>query len=164
METIWFHEMDPKNLNNPHSSKYNPLLLYRNWAEMPFDSKNYNFVMAPLHNLKDRISESVPPLPSENTTTVKRSTKNMGRDKIHQSSYAILKQFYSLTERFLYDYNCEFKVPLVCTFNHLAAKASQDLSACSVFDQELFQLSFVFLRVQLQKMYRTITIVFMKQN
>ena len=77
METIWFHDMDPTNLNNPHSSNYNPLLSYRNWAEMPFESKKYSFVMAPLHNLKDRISEYFPPLPSENTNTVKRSTKNM---------------------------------------------------------------------------------------
>ena len=57
METIWFQEKDPRTLNNPHSSNYNPLLSYRNWAEMPFESKNYNFVIAPLFNLKDRISE-----------------------------------------------------------------------------------------------------------
>ena len=127
METIWFHDMDPTNLTNPHSSNYNPLLSYRNWAEMPFGSKNYNFVMAPLHNLKDRISEYFPPLPSENSNTVNRSTKDMGRDNIHQASYPILKQFYSLTERFLYDYDYEFKVPVVCRFDHLMAKASQDL-------------------------------------
>ena len=36
-------------------------------------------------------------------------------------------------------------MPLVCTFDHLVAKASQDLSAYSVFDHELFQLSFNFL-------------------
>ena len=57
METIWFLDTDPKILNNPHSSNYNPLLSYRNWAEMSYESKNYNFAMAPLHNLKDRISE-----------------------------------------------------------------------------------------------------------
>ena len=34
--------------------------------------------MAPLHNLKDLVSEFFPPLPSENTNTVKRSTKKMG--------------------------------------------------------------------------------------
>ena len=56
--------------------------------------------MAPLHNLKDRVSEFFPSLPSENTNTVKRSTKNMGRDKHHQTAYRVLKQFYSLTERF----------------------------------------------------------------
>ena len=105
MEIIWFQEKDPRTLNNPHSSNYNPLLSYRNWAEKPFESKNYNFVNAPLFNLKDRISEYFPPLPSENTNTVKRSTKNMGRDKFHQAIYPILKQFYSLTERFLYNYN-----------------------------------------------------------
>ena len=145
METIWFAEKEPKDLNNPHSSNYNPLLLYRNWAEMPYDSRSYNFVITPLHNLKDRVSEFFPPLPSENTNTVKRSTKNMGRDKIHQVMYPIVKQFYSLTERFLYDYDYEFRVPIVCTFDHLVAKASQDLSAHSVFNHELFQLSFNFL-------------------
>ena len=49
--TIWFLDTDPKTLNNPHRSNYNPLLSYRNCAGMPFESKNYNFVMAPLHNL-----------------------------------------------------------------------------------------------------------------
>ena len=84
-------------------------------------------------------------MPSENTNTVKRSTKNMGRDKFHQANYPILKQFYSLTERFLYDYSYEFKVPAICTFDHLVAKASQDLSAYSVFEHEIFELSFNFL-------------------
>ena len=56
---------------------------------MPFDSRDYNFVITPLHNLKDRVSEYFPPLPSENTNTVKRRTKNMGRDKLHQSTYPI---------------------------------------------------------------------------
>ena len=41
--------------------------------------------MTPLHNLKDRVSEYFPPLPPENKNTVKRSTKNMGRDKLHQT-------------------------------------------------------------------------------
>ena len=56
METIWFQEKDPRTLSNPHNSNYNPLLSYRNWSEMPFDSRDYNFVITPLHNLKDRIS------------------------------------------------------------------------------------------------------------
>ena len=86
METIWLQEKDPGTLNNTHSSNYNPLLSYRNWAKMPFESKNYDFVIAPLFNLKDRISEYVPPLTSENTNTVKRSTKIMGRDKFHQTN------------------------------------------------------------------------------
>ena len=29
MESIWFHEKDPRTLNNPHNSNYNPLLSYR---------------------------------------------------------------------------------------------------------------------------------------
>ena len=93
---------------------------------MPFDSGDYNVLITPLHNLKDRVSEYFPPLPSENTNTVKRSTKNMGRDKLHQTTYPILKQFYSLTECFMYDYDYEFKVPTVCcTFDYLVAKASK---------------------------------------
>ena len=147
METIWFQNKDPKNLSNPHGMNYNPLLSYRNWANMPFDSRSYNFFMAPLHTLKDRVSEFFPPLPSENTNTVKRSTKNMARDKIHQSQYPKLKQFYSLTERFLYDYDYEFRLPVDCKFDLLVAKASQDLSAYSAFTQQhqIFQLSFNFL-------------------
>ena len=92
-DTIWLAEVDPRTLANPHSNGYNPLLSYKNWAEMLFDSKLYNFVVTPLQNLKDRVSEFFPPLPSENTSTVKRSTRNMGRDKYHQASYPILKQF-----------------------------------------------------------------------
>ena len=57
METIWFQNKDPKTLSNPHGMNYNPLLSYRNWADMPFDSRSYNFFMAPLHTLKDRVSE-----------------------------------------------------------------------------------------------------------
>ena len=144
METVWFQDKDPKTLSNPHGINYNPLLSYRNWSEMPFDSRPYNFFIAPLHTLKDRVSEFFPPLPSENTNTVKRSTKNMGRDKIHQSLYPKLKQFYSLTERFLYDYDYEFRLPRTCNFDFLVAKASQDLSAYSAFTQQhqIFQLSF----------------------
>ena len=112
---------------------------------MPFDSREHKFFMAPLHNLKDRVSEYFPPLPPENTNTVKRSTKNMGRDKLHQNMYPILKQFYSLTERFLYDYDYEFKIPITCHFDQLIAKASQDLSAYSIYDHQIFQLSFKFL-------------------
>ena len=145
METIWFQDKDPRTLNSPHNSNYNPLLSYRNWANMPFDSREYNFFMAPLHNHKDRVSEYFLPLPPENTNTVKRSTKNMGRDKLHQTIYPILKQFYSLTERFLYDYDYEFKIPITCHFDQLIAKASQDLSAYSIYDHQIFQLSFNFL-------------------
>ena len=144
METVWFQDKDPKTLSNPHGINYNPLLSYRNWSEMPFDSRSYNFFIAPLHTLKDRVSEFFPPLPPENTNTVKRSTKNMGRDKIHQSLYPKLKQFYSLTERFLYDYDYEFRLPRTCNFDFLVAKASQDLLAYSAFTQQhqIFQLSF----------------------
>ena len=42
----------------------------------------------------------------------------------------------------MYDYNYEFTVPVTCTFDYLVAKASQDLSAYSVFEHQIFQLSF----------------------
>ena len=145
METIWFQDKDPRTLNSPHSSNYNPLLSYRNWANMPFDSREFNFFMSPLHNLKDRVSEYFPPLPPENTNTVKRSTKNMGRDKLHQTLYPKLKQFYSLTERFLYNYDYKFKLPVTCNYDLLVAKASQDLIAYSIYEHQIFQLSFNFL-------------------
>ena len=145
METIWFQDKGPRTLNSSHSSNYNPLLSYRNWANMSFDSREYNFFMSPLHNLKDRVSEYFPPLPPENTNTVKRSTKNMGSDKLHQTMYTKLKHFYSLTERFLYDYDYEFKLPLTCNYDLLVAKASQDLSAYSIYEHQMFQLSFNFL-------------------
>ena len=45
----------------------------------------------------------------------------------------------------MYDYDYEFKVPVICKFDCLVAKASQDLSAYSVFKQQMFQLSFNFL-------------------
>ena len=45
----------------------------------------------------------------------------------------------------MYDYDYEFKVPVNCTFDYLVAKASQDLSSYSVFEHQIFQLSFNFL-------------------
>ena len=71
----------------------------------------------------------------------------MGGDKYHQTTYPILKQFYSLTEPFLYDYDYEFRIPITCTFDNLVANASQDFSAYSVFDHQIFQLSFNFLHL-----------------
>ena len=59
--------------------------------------------------------------------------------------YPKLKQFYSLTERFLYDYDYEFKLPVTCNYDLLVAKASQDLSAYSIYEHQIFQLSFNFL-------------------
>ena len=66
----------------------------------------------------------------------------MDGEKYHQASYPILKQFYSLKERFLYDYDYEFTVPSVFLFDHLVAKASQDLSAYSVYEHDIFQLTY----------------------
>ena len=40
METIWFQEKDPRTLSNRHSCNYNPILSYRNWSKMPFDSRD----------------------------------------------------------------------------------------------------------------------------
>ena len=55
METIWFQDKDPRTLNSPHNSNYNPLLSYRNWANMPFNSREYNFFMVPLQPLTLKI-------------------------------------------------------------------------------------------------------------
>ena len=60
-DTIWFTELDPHTLTNLHSREYNPQLSYRKRADMPFESKMHNLVIASLHNLKDRVSEYFPP-------------------------------------------------------------------------------------------------------
>ena len=88
----------------------------------------------------------------------------MGRDKLHQSTYPILKQFYSLTERFVYDFDYEFKVPVICTFDYLVVKASQDLSADSVFQYQIFQLSFNFLHPNHRRMFKTTITGYTKQS
>ena len=38
----------------------------------------------------------------------------------------------------MYEYDYEFKVPVNCTFDYLVAKASQNLSADSVFEHQIF--------------------------
>ena len=163
METIWFQDKDPRTLNNPHNSNYNPLLSYRNWFEMPFDSRDYNFVMAPLHNLKGRDSEFFPPLPSENTNTVKRSSKNKGRDKYHQTAYPILKQFYSLTESFLYDYDYEFKIPITCTFDNFVERHRNTFQHTAFLTTRFFNLASISY-IRHQRMFRTIIIEYMKRS
>ena len=45
----------------------------------------------------------------------------------------------------MYDYDYEFKVAVLRNFDYLVAKASQDLSAYSVFEHQIFQLTFNFL-------------------
>ena len=99
--------------------------------------------MAPLHYLKDRVSEYFPSLQSENTNPVKKAPKIWEETNYTRPHTQYSRNF--IAERFLYDYKFDFKVPLVCTFDYLVAKASKDLSAYSVFDYELFQLSFNFL-------------------
>ena len=76
---------------------------------------------------------------------MKKSTRNMGRDAQHQESNPQLKQFCSLTEKFLYNYNYRFYIPKSPILDLVIAKASQDLHEYKKYTHEVFQLSFNFL-------------------
>ena len=69
----------------------------------------------------------------------------MGRDVVHHQRYPQLKQFYSLTENFLYRYNYKFTLPRHPSTDHVTAKASQDVNAFKAYTHEMFHLSFNFL-------------------
>ena len=69
----------------------------------------------------------------------------MGRDIVHHQRYPQLKQFYSLTEKFLYRYNYKFTLPRNPSLDHVTAKASEDVTAFKAYTHEMFQLSFNFL-------------------
>ena len=66
----------------------------------------------------------------------------MGRDVVHHQRCPQLKQFYSLTEKFLYRYAYKFTSPRNPSLNHVVAKTSQAFKA---YTHEMFQLSFNFL-------------------
>ena len=163
METIWFQDNDPRLLTNPHSSNYNPLLSYRNWSNMPFDSRDYCFIMAPLHNLKDRISEYFPPLPSENTNTVKRSTKTW--DEINYIKHAtqylnnsiVLQNDFCTT--MIMSSNCQPYAHL--TFSLQRHPKTFPLTAFLTIKFSSLVLTFY---IQRLKMYRTITTEFTRLN
>ena len=69
----------------------------------------------------------------------------MGRDVVHHQRYPQLKQFYSLTEKFLYRYNYIFTLPRNPSLDHVTAKASQVTAFKAYVPHEIFQLSFNFL-------------------
>ena len=91
----------------------------------------------------------MPPEPCENVKTIKNSTRNMGRDAIYQQIYPQLKHFYSLTEKFLYNYNYKFTPPKNQSLDHVIAKATQDVHAYKIYNHEIFQLGFNFLHTPL---------------
>ena len=69
----------------------------------------------------------------------------MGTDKVHQSRCPHLKQFYSLTENFLYNYDHHFYLPGSPVSDHVTAKTPQDIIAYKIYNHEVFQLNFNFL-------------------
>ena len=87
----------------------------------------------------------MPPEPCENVETIKNSTRNIGRDAVYQQNYPQLKQFYSLTEKFLYNYKYKFTLPKNPSLDLVTAKTSQDVHAYKICNRELFQLNFNFL-------------------
>ena len=82
------------------------------------------------------------PEPCENVETIKNSTRNIGRDELYQQNHPQLKQFYSLTEKFLYNYNYEFTLPKNPSLDHVITKTSQDVHAYKIYNRKNFQLSF----------------------
>ena len=69
----------------------------------------------------------------------------MVQDALYQQKYPQLKKLYSLTEKFLYNYNYEFTLPRNPSLDHVIAKASQDVHAYKIYNHEIFQLNFNFL-------------------
>ena len=121
-ETIWFKNDDPRLYANPD-----------------------NFRIEEFHSQQHRLPEFIPPAPCETVDTIKTSLRNMGRDVVHHQRYPQLKQFYSLTEKFLYRYNYKFTLRRKPSLDHVVARASQDTHAFKAYNHEMFQLSFNFL-------------------
>ena len=145
-ETIWFKNDDPRLYADPDNEQYNPLLSFLNWSNIPYENKLHHFRIEEFHSQKHRLPEFLPPIPCETVETIKTSTRNMGRDVVHHQRYPQLKQFYSLTEKFLYRYNYKFTLPRNPSLNTVTAKASQDVNAYTAYTHEMFQLSFNFLQ------------------
>ena len=82
----------------------------------------------------------MPPKPCENVESIKNSTRNSGRDAQHQQKYPQLKQFYSLTEIFWYNYNYRHRlhIPKSPILDHVIAKAPQDLQAYKIYNHDVF--------------------------
>ena len=145
-ETIWFKNDDPRLYVDPDNEQYNPLLSFLNWSNIPYENKLHHFRIEEIHSQQHRLPEFIPTIPCETVETIKTSTRNMGRDVIHHQRYHQLKQFYSLTEKFLYRYNYKFTLHRSPSLCHVTAKASKDVTAFKAYvPHEMFQLSFNFL-------------------
>ena len=144
-ETVWFKNDDPRFYANPDNEQYNPLLSFLNWANIPYENKLHNFHIHPIFKQQNRLPEFIPPEPCENLETIKNSTRNMGRAALYQQKFPQLKQFYSLTEKFLYNYNYRFFLRRNPSLDHAIAKASPDVHEYKIYIHEIFQLSFNFL-------------------
>ena len=104
-ETIWFKNDDPRLYEDRDNEQYNPFLSFLNWSNIPYKNKLHHFRIKEFHSQQQRLPEFLQPTPCETVETIKTSTRNMGRDVVHHQRYPQLKQFYSLTEKFLYRYN-----------------------------------------------------------
>ena len=135
-ETICFKNDNPRLYANTDNEQYKPLLFFLNWSNIPYENKLHHFRIEELHSQKHRFPEILPPIPCETVETNKRSTRNMGRDVVHHQRCPELKQFYSLTEKFLYRYNYEFTFPRNPSLDHVNAKASQVVTGVSVDFQQ----------------------------
>ena len=143
-ETIWFKNDGPRLYADPDNEQYDPLLFFLNWSNIPYENKLHHFRIEEFHSQQNRVPEFTPPIPCETVETIKSSTRNMGRDVVHHQRYPQLKQFYSLTEKFLYRYN--YKLYLYNPSpDHVTAKTSQDVTAFKAYVHEMFELSFNFL-------------------
>ena len=110
-ETIWFKNDDPRLYADPDNEQYNPLLSFLNWSNIPYENKLHHFRIEEFHSQQQRLPDFLPPIPCETVETIKTSTRNMGRDVVYHQRYPQRKQFYSLTEKFLYRYNYKFTLP-----------------------------------------------------
>ena len=104
-DTIRFKNEEPINYANPNRDFYNHLISFLNWAKIPYDNKLHNFHMHTFYQQQHRIPEFMPPETRKKVETIKNSTRNMGRDTEHQKNCPQLNQIYSLTRKFLHNYN-----------------------------------------------------------
>ena len=144
-DTIWFQNDDPRLYADPDNEQYNPLLSFLNWSNIPYEIKLHHFCIEEFHSQQHRLPEFLPQILCETVETIKTRTPNMGRDVVHHQRYPQLKQFYSLTEKFLYRYNYNFTLPINPCLDHVTEKTSQDVTAFKAYTHEMFQLSFNFL-------------------
>ena len=144
-ETIWFKMMIPdcsRTQITSNTTRSYPSLI----GQTSHTKINYTiFVLRNSTHSNIDFLNSSQQFPARQCKTIKTSTRNMGRDVVHHQGYPQLKQFYSLTEKFLYRYNYKFTLPRNPSLDHVTAKASQDVTAFKAYTHEMFQLSFNFL-------------------